>query len=41
MGEYEGDGDTADERQYCRHGTFVGSWWGPYHLCGRCEDGED
>lgn len=33
------DGDTNDESQYCQHGTFIGSWWGPDYLCGLCEDG--
>jgi len=37
--EYGYDGDTQDSRQYCPHGTFVGSWWGPDYLCGLCEDG--
>ena len=38
MTEYDGGGDTDDSRQYCRHGRFVGSWWGPDYLCGECED---
>lgn len=33
------DGDQSDERQYCIHGTFTGSWWGPDYICGYCEDG--
>ena len=33
------DGDTANPDQYCKHGTFTGSWWGPDYLCGWCEDG--
>ena len=33
------DGDTNDESQYCEHGTFIGSWWGPDYLCGWCEAG--
>lgn len=33
------DGDTNDESQYCKHGTFIGSWWGPDYMCGLCEDG--
>ena len=24
---------------YCEHGTYVGSWWGPDYLCGGCEEG--
>jgi hypothetical protein len=34
------DGDTNDASQYCKHGTFIGSWWGPDYLCQACEDGE-
>ena len=34
------DADVADPSQYCRHGTFIGSWWGPDYLCGACEMGE-
>lgn len=34
------DADVSDSRQYCRHGTFVGSWWGPDYLCPACEMGE-
>jgi hypothetical protein len=33
------DGDTDNPNQYCKHGTFIGSWWGPDYLCGWCEDG--
>jgi hypothetical protein len=33
------DADHSDERQYCRHGKWIGSWWGPDYLCGSCEDG--
>lgn len=33
------DGDPSDDRQYCIHGTFIGSWWGPDYLCGYCESG--
>jgi hypothetical protein len=35
------DWDRYDPRQYCRHGSFIGSWWGPDILCGDCEMGED
>lgn len=35
----EFDWDQSDESQYCKHGTFIGSWWGPDVLCGYCEDG--
>lgn len=31
------DGDLNDPKQYCKHGTFIGSWWGPDYLCGLCE----
>ena len=37
MGRY--DEDYSDPRQYCVHGTFIGSWWGPDYLCGYCEAG--
>jgi hypothetical protein len=33
------DADHNDDSQYCIHGTFIGSWWGPDYLCGWCEDG--
>lgn len=33
------DWDRSDPRQYCQHGTFIGSWWGPDLLCRWCEDG--
>jgi len=33
------DWDYSDPRQYCKHGNFIGSWWGPDILCGDCEDG--
>jgi hypothetical protein len=36
----EWDWDRNDRSQYCIHGTFIGSWWGPDILCGRCEMGE-
>lgn len=35
------DGDMSDDSQYCQHGTFIGSWWGPDYLCGECEMGDD
>lgn len=35
----EWDWDFSDESQYCVHGRFIGSWWGPDVLCGYCEDG--
>jgi len=35
------DADHTDDRQYCRHGTFIGSWWGPDYMCGWCESGEE
>ena len=41
MAEYDGDGDTNDRRQYCKHGTFIGSHWGPDYLCHWCESGDD
>jgi len=33
------DADHDDPRQYCIHGTFIGSWWGPDYLCPACEQG--
>jgi hypothetical protein len=36
----EYDWDRSDDGQYCRHGTFIGSWWGPDLLCIQCECGE-
>ena len=33
------DWDRNDRRQYCPHGNFIGSPWGPDLLCGACEDG--
>lgn len=33
------DWDQSDENQYCPHGQFIGSWWGPDILCRFCEDG--
>ena len=33
------DADHDDPRQYCEHGTFIGSWWGPDYLCHWCEMG--
>lgn len=33
------DADVSDPGQYCKHGTFVGSWWGPDYMCGLCEAG--
>lgn len=36
----EYDWDRSDKSQYCKHGKFIGSWWGPDILCGYCEAGE-
>ena len=36
----EFDWDQSDDSQYCVHGTFIGSWWGPDILCGACEMGD-
>jgi hypothetical protein len=36
----EFDWDRSDSSQYCKHGRFIGSWWGPDILCGACEAGE-
>ena len=36
----EYDWDMSDKSQYCKHGKFIGSWWGPDILCGYCEAGE-
>ena len=33
------DEDYQDPRQRCKHGTFIGSWWGPDYLCMDCEMG--
>jgi hypothetical protein len=33
------DADISDPGQYCRHGTFIGSWWGPDYMCFKCEMG--
>lgn len=33
------DADHDDSSQYCQHGNFRGSWWGPDYLCQWCEDG--
>jgi hypothetical protein len=33
------DADLGDRSQYCKHGRFIGSWWGPDYICGACEDG--
>jgi hypothetical protein len=37
----EFDWDRDDDSQYCQHGTFIGSWWGPDILCVACECGWD
>jgi len=34
------DADHDDPKQYCRHGTWIGSWWGPDYLCAACETGD-
>lgn len=31
------DGDLDDPSQRCKHGTFIGSHWGPDYLCPACE----
>ena len=36
----EYDWDRNDRSQYCKHGKFIGSWWGPDILCGYCEAGD-
>lgn len=36
-GQY--DEDMDDSSQYCEHGRFIGSWWGPDYMCGYCEMG--
>lgn len=35
------DANHNDSSQFCRHGTFIGSWWGPDYMCGWCESGEE
>jgi hypothetical protein len=37
MGNY--DEDYSDPAQRCKHGTFIGSWWGPDYMCHWCELG--
>lgn len=36
---YDHDEDFNDPAQRCKHGTFIGSWWGPDYLCHYCELG--
>jgi hypothetical protein len=36
----EWDWDKSDPSQYCRHGRFIGSWWGPDIMCMACELGD-
>ena len=31
--------DKSDDSQYCQHGRFIGSWWGPDIVCSDCEFG--
>jgi len=31
------DWDKNDKSQYCKHGSFIGSWWGPDISCFKCE----
>lgn len=33
------DWDRTDPDQHCKHGTFIGSWWGPDLMCWACEQG--
>jgi hypothetical protein len=35
------DWDRNDSSQYCKHGNFIGSWWGPDLMCLACEMGDD
>lgn len=35
----EWDWDKNDKSQYCEHGNFIGSHWGPDILCQDCENG--
>lgn len=35
------DWDLNDDRQRCKHGTFIGSWAGPDLMCHACEMGYD
>ena len=35
------DWDRNDSSQYCKHGNFIGSWWGPDLMCFACEMGDD
>ena len=34
------DWDRSDMAQRCKHGTFIGSSWGPDLMCGACEMGD-
>lgn len=41
LAEYEDEKRKAGGwLDYCKHGTYIGSWWGPDYLCGYCEDGD-
>lgn len=33
------ESDTLDDRNYCKHGTFIGNPYGADYMCGWCEDG--
>jgi len=35
------DWDRNNSSQYCKHGNFIGSWWGPDLMCFACEMGDD
>lgn len=32
--------DTSDDRNYCRHGSYIGNPYGGDYMCGPCEMGE-
>lgn len=39
-GDIEPDAqDYASDRDYCRHGRYVGNPWGADYMCGYCESG--
>ena len=33
--------DPDDDRNYCRHGNYIGSPGGPDYMCGYCESGDE
>lgn len=35
------EGSEGYDPHYCKHGNYVGTWWGPDYMCGPCEDGAE